>query len=325
MYHVAVFIALLAVASCNAGEYPNKGDLVTPLPPADGPAKYPAAGIGMKLIGGVPVDPDDPFVQGILKIKTDQSGCTASLLGPRVMVSAAHCAKTGTSSVFQVQGKSYSTQNERSPVYEGGKDHDILLGLVDKPVEGIRYHSVATLPPKVGDEITLYGYGCINPGGGGGNDGILRVGKTEISSFANYDFITQRPGGVALCFGDSGGPGFVEVDGKKWQIGVNSKGNISDTSYLTDLSKHESLTFFTDFAKKHNVEICGVTKDCFEPPAPQPIEIEIESELLGTFSVSLKPDTQEPDKVKTYLGDLIRYLEKDMQDPSGSVKPPCYD
>jgi len=324
MYQVLVFILALFVAtSCNAKKYPAPGDLLTGFPPDSGPAKYPTGGgtVSPTLIGGQPVDPADPFVQGILKIKTDQSGCTASLIGPRVMITAAHCGKSGTSSVFQVQGNSYSTENERSPIYPS-KDHDIMLGLVDKPVEGIRYHSVASVPAKVGDPVYLYGYGCINPGGGGGNDGILRHGESEINSFSNFDFVAKKPDGAALCFGDSGGPGFVEVDGKKWQIGINSKGNISDTSYLADLSKHESLTFIKDFADKHSVEVCGINKDCFEPPGPQPIEIEIESELLGTFSVSLKPDTQEPDKVKTYLGDLIRYLEKDMQDPSGSKPPP---
>ncbi len=320
LYRIAVFTMLLVLSACDAKDYPAPGDLLTGIPPHSGPAQYPG-GISATLIGGVPVDPNDPFVDAILKIRTDQSGCTASLIGPRVMITAAHCGKSDTSSVFEVQGKSYSTINERSPLYPA-KDHDMMLGLVDKPVEGIRYHSVATIPAKVGDGLFLYGYGCINPGGGGGNDGILRTGKSEISSFSNWDFIAKKPGGAALCFGDSGGPGFLEVDGKKWQIGVNSKGNISDTSYLTDLSKHDSLTFLKDFATKHSVEICGINKDCFEPPGPQPITIEIESEILGKFTVELKPDTQEPDKVRTYLGDLIRYLEKDMQDPSGSVKPP---
>lgn len=320
-YQFLVFAVLLFVSSCHVS---NAGDLLTKFPPSEGPAKYPSGGgISATLIGGVPVDPADPFVQSILKIKTGQSGCTASLVGPRVMVTAAHCGKSGTSSQFEVQGKSYSTQNERSPLYPG-EDHDILLGLVDKPVEGIAYQSVANLPPKVGDALYLYGFGCIQPGGGGGNDGILRTGESEVSSFSNYDFVAKKPNGAALCFGDSGGPGFVEVDGEKYQVGVNSKGNISDTSYLADLSKTDSQKFFKDFAAKHSVEICGVNKDCFEPPGPLPILIELESELLGKFSVELKPDTQEADKVRTYLGDLIRYLEKDMEDPGGSVKPPSW-
>jgi hypothetical protein len=319
MYQVVVFLLALTITACNA-DIRNHGDLVTKIPPSEGPAEYPSGkkGISPTLIGGTPVDPANPFVQGILKIRTDNAGCTASLIGPRVMISAAHCGKNGSKSEFLVNGKSYSTVNERSPLYPG-KDHDVMLGLVSEPVEGIQYHSVTSTPPKVGDEVVLYGFGCINPGGGGGNDGILRTGTTKITSFSNYDFVTKKPNGAALCFGDSGGPGFVSVDGNLFQLGVNSKGNISDTSYLADTSKTASQDFFKAFTEKHSVEICGINKDCLGPPM---IKIQMESEMLGTFTVDLKPETADPDFVKTNLGNLIRFLEKDLKGPESGTSPP---
>ncbi len=65
---------------------------------------------------------------------------------------------------------------------------------------------------KVGNQITLMGYGCTSSGGNGGNDGQLRVGKARSSRcrlVEVYDIVTK--GQSALCYGDSGGPSFLLI------------------------------------------------------------------------------------------------------------------
>ena len=48
---------------------------------------------------------------------------TATIVGPRVIVTAAHCANTGATATFKFNGANYSATITRSPDYQG-KDHD---------------------------------------------------------------------------------------------------------------------------------------------------------------------------------------------------------
>jgi hypothetical protein len=211
-----------------------------------------------RLINGTPVA--EGAYKEIVRIRTGNSGCTASIIGPKVLLTAAHCARTGSISQFDVDGVAYTADMTRSDLYPQ-KDHDMALGVIDKEVPGIKYASIWDTKPQVGDTMHFLGYGCINPGGTGGNDGILREGDAQVTGFSNYDIVSR--GGAALCYGDSGGPAYyVSKRGVKQQISVNSKGNIKDTNYTTDLTSSESQKFLKDFAVQHGVDICGVTKDC---------------------------------------------------------------
>jgi hypothetical protein len=106
--------------------------------------------------------------------------------------------------------------------------------------------------------MTLVGFGCIHPGGGGGNDGKLRVGNTVATGFNNFDVISKKASGAVLCFGDSGGPAYI--DGKL--VAVASKGDIWTTNYHTRLDAPESQSFLASTAKEAGVEICGINADC---------------------------------------------------------------
>ena len=274
-------------------------NLITKIPPADGPAKYPPI---PNIIGGTELPSGDKKYDSIIRISTNGAGCTASLVGPQAILTAAHCAPTGSTSTFTIKGKQYSAKMTRSPLYPG-VDHDLTLGKVSEKVEGVAYEQITALKLNVKDPVVMYGYGCITPGGGGGNDGILRYGDSKIISFASYNFVTRKPNGAALCFGDSGGPTFG-FDGT--QIGVASKGNISDTSYLVNLTTQDSKSFFNTWAADNAVDICGVTMDCL---GPQPETIIVASDKLGELKFSLKPDTLDPEYVKRHMGMLINYLE----------------
>lgn len=217
-----------------------------------------ARDFGPNLINGQPIT-DGSFDQ-VVRIKTDGAGCTATIVGPHVIVTAAHCGNTGAESKFTYDGKDYSAKVTRSPLFPN-LDHDIAVGIVTEEIVGVDPISVGG-SATIGDDILLLGYGCINPGGGGGNDGILRAGESVITSFTGFDMVSSTPSGAALCYGDSGGPAMTETDDGLRLLGINSKGNILDTNYNARLDKKESIDFLKKMATDNKVDICGVNVKC---------------------------------------------------------------
>lgn len=284
------------------------------------------------LINGTPVTPGS--WKQTVRIQVGNSFCTASIVGPKVLSTAAHCAATGATAKFTLDGVTYSAKMTRHPDYPR-KDVDVCLGIIDKEITGIEY---GVLPSSVDVAkkdmpIRLMGYGCINPGSGtGGNDGILREGMSQITGFSGNDLITGKTDGAALCFGDSGGPAWLEVNVNgtlvKYNISQNSKGDIAKTSYLARWDTDASQTFVKKFiADNNNVDVCGINRNCNGPPTPDPTPTpdpnptpEPTPDPTGkSFTldgrsvkavVTLKDPTLSLDYVKQMFQNLVSYLDE---------------
>lgn len=218
------------------------------------------------LINGTPIEKS--MYPAIVRIFINGASCTGTVVGPRTIVTAAHCAETGNVATFTtLSGKKYSATMQRAPVYPD-KDLDVNLGLTDVDIDAPPMFMKLDKFERVGMALTFMGYGCTQPGGAGGNDGILRTGEAKvIGSNGDYDLVTSTPGGAALCYGDSGGPLLWKDASARFVVaGINSKGNIKDTNYTTRLSSAESVNFFKTWPSP----ICGVSKDCGSvvPPVP---------------------------------------------------------
>jgi hypothetical protein len=226
-----------------------------------------AFGIQPLLINGVEVDKAKwPHV---VRISSNGASCTATVIGERALITAAHCAADGGTVSFKVGATTVNGKVKHSPLYKS-KDHDIAIAYLDKRVTSFKPASIAALnTQQKGKRVRLIGYGCIQKGGGGGNDGILRMGMSQIVGFSGFDLVTRMGGGAALCFGDSGGPVFDEGN-PLLQVAVNSKGNIQDTSYVTRLDVQESHDFLSAWAKETGAGICGLTQNCAESQPPPP-------------------------------------------------------
>jgi hypothetical protein len=214
-------------------------------------------GSEIKLINGSVVSV--PYI-----VELSPVGCTGTIIGPHSMITAGHCYGTGSKASFKYRGKKYTSQVLRHPNYNDRTvAYDVAIGHVTEEMPG-PFASIYITPYNNGAAVQLYGYGCIKPrtwwgGGANGADGKLRTGLTKIISSNSMEFVTRGgQNGSALCFGDSGGP--VMAPSTKGLIGINSRGNIRDTSFLQRIDT--VLPFIENYAAGSLVNICGVTNSC---------------------------------------------------------------
>jgi hypothetical protein len=213
-------------------------------------------------------------------------GCTAALVGPEVLITAAHCVPTDGNLSFKFGIKTYKSQCDQHPDYLKAHPDEsadfamcVLSEAFDLPL-GFRFETVAAPPfdKMVGMSVVLTGFGCTSDiASVGMSDGKYRIGvnaivQTSASSpprppfSASYyspsemnNLFTANTG-VNICPGDSGGPAFQIVVGpelgtqypNRVLIGVNSRVAYADTGHLVwgpSIISSTSGPSFTAWAK----------------------------------------------------------------------------
>jgi hypothetical protein len=170
--------------------------------------------------------------------------CTATLIGSKSAVTAAHCipgpVKAGVKRTSELK---FSTKT----VTVGGlfkfsaymdkpgdrfwNDDFGMLRLATAP--GIAPSLLANRGPVVGEAITLVGWGTTDQTNGAGTK---RIATNKIDGFDAAPGTTFNFGGTKagvegnVCKGDSGGPVFVKINGVEAQLGVVTASLTSCTS-----------------------------------------------------------------------------------------------
>ena len=127
-------------------------------------------------------------------------------------------------------------------------------------VENTKFEVVATsdeVQCSVEKDFLWTGYGCRK--WGGSIDGQFRVGTVKsvrCPSGSSHDIVTT--GKVALCSGDSGGGGYVELGNIRRLVGVNSRSNTTDTSYVANVFTTTFRSWAKSWADGKGVKICGI-------------------------------------------------------------------
>ncbi len=228
-----------------------------------------------KLIGGAVANPAD--YPSSFASRQGSSGCTATLLGPQVLQLAAHCVGNGRDSIIKIGTAEYTGTCTHHPSYRTDSTSDWALCKMTAVVPSVAYEVVNTEPTrvKVGDKLRLCGMGCTQPGGNDSSFGTFRCGETDVKTVTSGDNDIITKGGAALCYGDSGGSAFCVEGDKRWVCGVNSRGDIRTTSYLSAV--HKANVWYTSWALNGAVKICGIHADATgcrgaaPDPGPNPL------------------------------------------------------
>jgi secreted trypsin-like serine protease len=198
-----------------------------------------------EIVGGSTVSSMDSISKHLAFIYSDRdySYCTGTIIGPNVVLTAAHCIKDPSETLSigfgldYVEGKMqvrYSagsvshTQFKFDSTYER---NDVALIYFNGGLpEGFEPAPLANanVNAKPNADIVTVGYGRVKgvrniPVNESGY-GRLRKVNVKIQSLSSNKktFQVSQQDGRGICYGDSGGPAFIKSKGKYYLVGVTS-------------------------------------------------------------------------------------------------------
>jgi secreted trypsin-like serine protease len=193
------------------------------------------------------------------------------MIAPNVVLTAAHCFPSEISG-FPVRGAGIITGESVNATFVAGRSVALAPGFSVDQSTGRRVDDAAIIildrsldlpvipllrsrAASPGETGFVYGYGQRAEGQAGevadeaSDFSTLESGAMAVQDVTeNHVFVEYDGSGVNVCFGDSGGPIIVEVNGQPAVAGVVSDGSRNDcragdvTSY-TNLQKSSMLSF----------------------------------------------------------------------------------
>lgn len=193
-----------------------------------------------------------------------EKGCTSTAVGDQVVLTAAHCVLDGDKAQVKIGENFVDVVCDRHPGYIDNGTIDFALCLVETEMKGFEFETIGTsiANPRIGTTVTLLGYGCREKGGFDKKFGQLFMGRADVVRLPiGNDLDTISKGSAAVCMGDSGGAAYLDLNvsgSRRIIFAINSRGDISQYSYLASMSTATFVDWAFAWATAHRVEICGL-------------------------------------------------------------------
>jgi V8-like Glu-specific endopeptidase len=171
---------------------------------------------------------DDFPAAGFFHTKTRPA--TATLIGRRTVITAAHCIDEGFAHKFEIGGKLYEIESAvRHPEFVVNKGDLTRMDPLDRADHDLAIVRLKEAPPIVpavvnasrmnrGQAIVVVGYGETELNK---NDrGVKRRAQNFVERITPNKIEFRGP--QSVCHGDSGGPSFAQVQGQTLLVGVHS-------------------------------------------------------------------------------------------------------
>lgn len=253
---LAIATSLAAAAGCGGGD----GSSPTS-PTATSPADVSACGaIGGTTLGAVGIvngTACSPAASSVVLVNLrDKDGvptgaCSGTVIGPRAILTAAHCLTGDTAAVRIWPGSGSELLAESfhpSPLYRPGdssESADVGIVLVAQDLNRAPLPLLVSRDARVGEQAVVAGWGKDE----NGNGTILRAGTSTIAAVSAGLLETRYSSATSgVCSGDSGGPLLLSGGGGWAVAGVTSATTVGGSCalgsyYFANLRNPEIASF----------------------------------------------------------------------------------
>jgi MYXO-CTERM domain-containing protein len=211
------------------------------------------------IVGGV-LDTGDPAIVEFA------DACTAEVISPHVLITAAHCVTPAPKSKYMViftgpddseQSGGVTVQVEEVHAHPGYNAkastsiHDVGVVILQKPVtiKPLPLNRTPLTNAMKGQPVRIVGYGTTQANGADQGFGQRRQATSPLISFDD-NWVNVGTSTANQCFGDSGGPALMMIGGQEVIVGVDSIGTDSGNTcqkYNSDTRIDEELAFIDPF------------------------------------------------------------------------------